>query len=122
MHINRSRSLSFSATLCYEFGEYRPLEASKAAHALVSRPQVNCVRLHSGKLLSASDDFSLRVWDMSTLTCLTVLEGHNAEVCVRAEAARIPHARTRSFGQGTGFALCGFGCAVFCLKAALAAH
>eukprot|EP00123_Amoebidium_parasiticum_P001163 comp122121_c0_seq1/m.48993 comp122121_c0_seq1/g.48993 ORF comp122121_c0_seq1/g.48993 comp122121_c0_seq1/m.48993 type:complete len:446 (-) comp122121_c0_seq1:75-1412(-) len=41
---------------------------------------INSVRLHNGKLLSASDDYTLRLWDIETQMCLQVYEGHNAEV------------------------------------------
>ncbi|KAF5020192.1 hypothetical protein F66182_7757 [Fusarium sp. NRRL 66182] len=36
--------------------------------------------LHSRTLLSASDDFTLRVWDLTTRQCIKTLEGHCGQV------------------------------------------
>jgi hypothetical protein len=42
--------------------------------------QVTCVRLHSGLLLSSSEDHTVRVWYLATMTCTLVLEGHRDQV------------------------------------------
>ena len=34
------------------------------------------------KLVSGSDDTTVRYWDMSTETCISIFEGHEVCVCV----------------------------------------
>ncbi|KNC84022.1 hypothetical protein SARC_03756 [Sphaeroforma arctica JP610] len=37
---------------------------------------VTCVRLHSGKVLSGSEDRTLKLWDLQTMICQTTFTGH----------------------------------------------
>lgn len=55
---------------------------------------VNCLDYYPGGdkpyIVSGADDFSIRVWDYQTRSCVSVMEGHSNNVCAVLFHARLP--------------------------------
>ncbi len=55
---------------------------------------VNCLDYYPGGdkpyIVTGADDFTLRVWDYQTRSCVSVLEGHSNNVCAVLFHARLP--------------------------------
>ena len=55
---------------------------------------VNCVDYYPGGdkpyIVSGADDFTLRLWDYQTRSCVATLEGHTNNVCAVVFHARLP--------------------------------
>jgi coatomer subunit beta' len=55
---------------------------------------VNCLDYYPGGdkpyIVSGADDFTLRIWDYQTRSCVTTLEGHSNNICAVAFHSRLP--------------------------------